>query len=564
MTSTPAAAGAPVDRATALAHLLAGRAGTAAVALRSLVEAEPHAPNLRYDLGAALYASGERAAAADTWSAARAMHGLALLRELGVDMDRFAADADYAAETGRGLMANGLPGVAAVALARTLEATGPQAQILAEYAVCLLHQGALEEACEVLGMAGPHDVASLHPLLMAAYAFFDDDGLRRSLLARQAATGIEDAARPVDMQASAAGAADRPLKVGYVAGASALDPRFLAVIARHDPEAVQSALLVEDEAGAPEGFTAFSLGGLSDDEAADAVAAFGFDLLVDLSGPAGGRMGLFARRPAPAQASWSSDLATSGLRAIDAKLLPRDCIELDASMLFTETLVPMGPVLAPWPQVAVAPRSADGRFVVGAFMAPALLGHDVIAALSRVALEADAGLMLKHPVMDDPVIQRVIAARFLAHGVPRDRLDFRGAAGPELDQLDFDGADLAIDSRPSMGEAQLLSLLSRGVPVLCAGGPTTRGRLNVAPLQALGLRELIVDDLNAAAARAIALAGDRDAVAAIRARIDNAFASSAYGDSAKVARDLEAAFQEIVGRRSRQAASLKDLLSRVI
>ena len=31
-----------------------------------------------------------------------------------------------------------------------------------------------------------------------------------------------------------------------------------------------------------------------------------------------------------------------------------------------------------------------------------------------------------------------------------------------------------------------------------------------------------------------------------------------------VARDLEAAFQEIVGRRSRQAASLKDLLSRVI
>jgi predicted O-linked N-acetylglucosamine transferase (SPINDLY family) len=233
-------------------------------------------------------------------------------------------------------------------------------------------------------------------------------------------------------------------------------------------------------------------------------------------------------------------------------------------MLFTEALVAMGPVVAPWPQVEIGPRSPGGRFVVGAFMPPALLNHDVVAALSRVVLSRpDAILMLKHAVMDDPVIQRVIAARFLAHGVARDRLDFRGMAGPELDQFDFDDTDLAIDSRPSMGETQLLALLARGVPVLCAGGPTTRGRLNVAPLQALGLRELITGDLDAAAARAIELAGAPEALAAIRSKIEQAFAASAYGESARVTRELEKAFRDIVERRSRQSKSLKDLLNRV-
>jgi tetratricopeptide (TPR) repeat protein len=546
------------DRAAAQAHLKAGRYASAAKAYRALVEIEPHAPNLRYDLGAALAASGDEEGAADAWSTARVFHGLALLRELGVDMDRFASDPDYAVETGRSLAANGLPGVAGAALARAIEARGPQLQILADYAVCLLHQGAVEEACEVLAMAEDEESTALGPLLMAAYGYFDDGGLRRSLLARQAGAQLEDGVTQIKSSADLPYlTAGRPLKVGYIPGAAPLEARFLAVIARHDPEAVEAVLLLDDVDSAPEGFTAFSIAGLPDQEAAEAVATFGLDVLVDLSGPAGGRLGLFARRPAPVQLSWNCDLAGTGLTTLDGKLMPAGCIEPDAAMLFSENLMPMGPVLAPWPQVQLSPRPPAARFTFGAFMPPAMMSKDTIAALARaVAFQPDSRLMLKHAVMDDPVIQRTLAARFLAAGLSREQLEFRGMAGPELDQADFDEVDLALDGRPSMGEAQVLALLARGVPVLCAGGVTTRGRLVLAPLLALGLRELATDNLDHLVARALELSDNPAALAALRGRIEKAFENSAYGDATAVARNLEGAYRKAVGERSAVARKI--------
>lgn len=536
-------------RTAAQTHLRAGRFAQSAEAYRALVEAEPNAPDLRYGLGAALAAAGDEAGAADAWGTARVFHGLALLRELGIDMARFADDAEFAAETGRGLAAGGLPGVAAAALARAVEALGPQSQLLADYAVCLLHQGAQEEACEVLGLAEGDDAAALTPLLLAAYAFADDGGLRRSLLARQSAGEIEMRAVPLDIDGPAA-PGGRALKVGYLAGAALLDERYLAVIANHDPASIAALLIVEHPANAPEGFAAQVIGGLSDSDAASTIATLGLDVLVDLSGPAGGRLGVFALKPAPVQVAWNGDYATTGLTRLDAKLLPSGAVDRDAGLLFSEPLVEMGPVLAPWRQVQLEPR-AKGRLTIGAFMAPALMTGPVIAALARIAAyKPDARVMLKHPVMDDPVVQRVLAAKFLSHGLPRERLDFRGMAGDELDAMDFERVDLAIDSRPSMGEAQILTLLGHGVPTLCAGGPTTMGRLAVAPLMALGLRELAADNLDQLVERAMQLCDQPDRLAAIRDRIEAAFTDSAYGDVRRVARDLEAVFAQLVARKA--------------
>jgi len=239
---------------------------------------------------------------------------------------------------------------------------------------------------------------------------------------------------------------------------------------------------------------------------------------------------------------------------MDAKLLPSGCIEPDAAMLFSEALIPMGPVLAPWQTIAITPRQSGSRFTFGAFMTPALMTDTVIGALAQaMSARPDSRLILKHAVMDDPVIQRSLAARFLACGITRERLDFRGMAGADLDQFDFDDVDLALDSRPTMGEAQILAILSRGTPILCACGPTTRGRLVASPLKALGLQELVADDLEQVTARAIAFSQAPAALAAIRGRIESAFETSAYGDCARVARDLEAAYLSVVSGTRRQA-----------
>jgi tetratricopeptide (TPR) repeat protein len=544
----------PADpRLAAQTHLREGRFSKAADLYGQLIAAEPHAPDLRYGLGAALSAMGDAEGALDAWSTARVFHGLALLRELGVDMERFAADPAYAAETGRGLAANGLPGVAGAALARAVEGLGPERGLVADYAVSLLHQGAVEEACEALHLAGEDDEAALAPLRMAAHALADDNGLRRALAARQAGAALEAGVAPLDIPPPAP-PAGRALRIGYLPGAAPIDMRYLAVIARHDPAHITPLLLVERPEDAPEGFAAQAIGGLSDSEAAQAIAAMGLDVLVDLSGPAGGRMGVFAHRPAPAQAMWNGDLHSSGLSRVDAKLMPEGAAESDAALLFSERRMTLGPVLAPWPAVEIAPREPGRRFTLGAFMAPALMTAPLIGAIAGILnARPEARLMIKHPVMDDPVIQRVLAARFLSHGVARERLDFRGQSGDDLDLFDFETVDLAIDSRPTMGEAQVLTILAYGVPVLCVGEPTTQGNLAVAPIAALGLRELSVVSFKHMAARALELYDHPERLAALRGKIEVAFQTSAYNDARRVAGDLQRCYEILVGEKAAAA-----------
>lgn len=547
--------------AEARSLLIGGRPGPALAAFRALVDSHPNAPNLRYWLGSALAANGDAAAAADAWSTARIFHSLALMRDMGVDMERLAVDADYAADVGAQLMEQGLPGVAASALAKASE-NGVGAEALTGYGLAMGGLGMLGEAFEALQSADMLTPTSVsHARMIGLHTFLRDFGVGRVAEARAWAERYA----PAPPAATPVLGGGRPLRVGYLAANFASDSlqRYaLPAIAHHDPAVVYPILYLADGRGAPRDEQIRPLDGLDDRAAADAIRADGLDILVDMAGHGpGGRLGVFALKPAPVQVSWARDPYTTGLSAIDHVLQAEAMGGCDADSLFAETPWTIGPIAAPFraepAEATPTPALARGQVTFGFFGPPAWLADSTVALWGRV-MNAQPGsrLILKHGLYDDPVVQRQTAARFAAQGVAGERLDFRGHTTGEFHAAEFADVDVGLLPSACVEPTPLLEMLAHGVPVLAIRGADFQSRCASYPLIACGLAGLTVDGGDNLVANAQLLTGDLPGLDRVRAAILPAFQASAFGDAAGFARRLEAAYRVMIDTRVELAAEV--------
>jgi predicted O-linked N-acetylglucosamine transferase (SPINDLY family) len=87
--------------------------------------------------------------------------------------------------------------------------------------------------------------------------------------------------------------------------------------------------------------------------------------------------------------------------------------------------------------------------------------------------------------------------------------------------------------------------LSMGVPVLTVPGDTALSRLAASVLAPAGLSDLIAPSADALAARALALAGDLDALAHLRASLRARVAASPLCDGPAYAGSVEALWRAL-------------------
>lgn len=354
------------------------------------------------------------------------------------------------------------------------------------------------------------------------------------------------------------------LRIGYVSAdfrqhavAFFLEP----VLAAHDPAAVETFCYVcNREADAVTARLRAAahhwrdLTRLDDDAAANCIRADHIDVLVDLAGhTADHRLGVFARRPAPCQITWLGYPATSGLPAIDFRVTDSACLppEVDERLHGSERLLRLPEVFccyrppADAPPVGPLPCTTRAPFTFISCNALAKLSPATIDLWSAVLRAVpDSRLHLHAPGGSDPGAQSGFAAKFAAHGIAPGRVVLTGEAlGMRAHLARYQAADLALDSTPYAGTTTTCEALLMGVPVVTLAGDSHVSRVGVSLLRAVGLTECVGPTPAEFLRVAVGLAGDRTALACLRAGLRERLLSGPLGQTTVFTRRWENALR---------------------
>jgi predicted O-linked N-acetylglucosamine transferase (SPINDLY family) len=357
----------------------------------------------------------------------------------------------------------------------------------------------------------------------------------------------------------------RRLRIGYVSPdfrQHSVSYFFEPLLKEHDRRAVEAFCYAE--VARPDRVTARLEGladgwrttvGLSDAELAERVRADGVDILIDLAGHTeNNRLGVFARKPAPVQATWLGYPNTTGLEVIDYRLV--DAVtdpEGEADALASETLVRLADGflcysgLPDAPEPAPPPCLEAGAVTFGSANNAAKVSASVFDAWARLLVRLpEARLLLKGRQFGDAATRALFLARLGERGVAADRVELLAWLPDVAAHLAvYHRIDVALDPFPYNGATTTCEAMWMGVPVVTLRGDRHAGRVGASLLSQVGLNDLIADTVGEYVDIAVALASDRERLADLRRSLRSRMAVSPLCDGPAFARKLEAAFRRM-------------------
>jgi predicted O-linked N-acetylglucosamine transferase (SPINDLY family) len=288
-----------------------------------------------------------------------------------------------------------------------------------------------------------------------------------------------------------------------------------------------------------------------DDEAAERqIRADGIDILIDLSGhSASNRLPLFARKPAPLQATWIGYAGTTGLQAMDYILCDRFLVpggRYDSQ--FTEKIVDL-PLGAPFlpdpgaPPVNPLPAQTNGYLTFGSFHRASKLSRGVIAQWAKLLHAVPDARMLLGGLQAG--IDDVLVDWFEAEGIPRERLLLRERSNIHDYLKQHYEVDVCLSPFPYTGATTVGHALWMGVPTLTTVGATNPSHAAATFMAHLGLGTFITEDEATYVRLGVFLSQNTGALAAMRASMRDRFVKSVLGYPGVAAAGLELALRKM-------------------
>ena len=392
----------------------------------------------------------------------------------------------------------------------------------------------------------------------------------RKAIAEMASRAYEDAAAPL---ASTLGFTFQPaakpvLSIGYISGDFHDHPILqltTGMYRRHDRRRVRvTAYPVKppDAVGAGilrEGCDAVAdLSDLTDVDAARRIYADGVDILVDISGfNQFMRPGILAFRPAPVQVSYLNFAGTLSARLYDYIIGDPVVTPPEHAADYLETVARVSHCY----QInnrdqaigATPPRTAEGlpdaAFVFACFCVSEKIEREIFGLWMEILREVPNSVLWLFG--ESPTMQANLRLAASAHGIDPARLVFAGrrAKSEHLGRLAL--ADIHFDTGTYGAHTTGSDALWAGVPLVTILGDTFPARVGPSLVQAAGVPELIVRDLDEYRRLSLDLARNPERLAGLRARLRANRATAPFFDTDRSVRDLESLYEKMWQRRVR-------------
>lgn len=295
--------------------------------------------------------------------------------------------------------------------------------------------------------------------------------------------------------------------------------------------------------------------GIPDEIVAQNIRNDEIDILIDLAGHTGGnRILLFSYKPAPLQISWIGYPATTGLKAMDYKIVdsytdPPGTTE----HYYSEKLLRMRNCFLCYapdgdaPSVSFLPAFKNGRITFGSFNNFAKINKDVIRVWSKILKSVnDSQLVLKSFSFFDKETCRYAIKMFADEGIKEERLELLLPVPSIKEHLEHYGRiDIALDTFPYNGTTTTCEALWMGVPVITLEGKCHAGRVGVSLLSNVGLKEFIARSEEGYINIAVSLSEDIQRLKDLRLSLRDMMKSSPLMDKEGITSGLERCYEEI-------------------
>ncbi|MFZ4723471.1 MAG: tetratricopeptide repeat protein [Phycisphaerales bacterium] len=293
--------------------------------------------------------------------------------------------------------------------------------------------------------------------------------------------------------------------------------------------------------------------GAMDDATLDAlIRTERIDVLLELAGhTTGHRLAAIARKPAPVIVTAIGYPDTTGLPAIDARLVDSMTDPAGTEDRCTERLVRIDPCFLCYtpPEEAPEPRmpAPDAPITFGSFNNASKIGARTARLWSGVlAAVPGSRLLLKSAGLADRVTRGVLLQALAAAGIDPARVETLDLAAGRRDHLDaYARVHVALDTTPYNGTTTTCEALWMGVPVVTTLGDRHAARVSASLLHAAGFPSWVARNEADFAHVAADLASDRSRLATLRASMRERLRGSALMDGPAYAQRMLAALENL-------------------